>query len=145
MTSQAEAQGKAQLISASFEAKAQIAQQAAMQEAQKAQQLKEYADVTSVKAQGEVSDVANIMGSPSPADVGGSNIDHSAATLDMMAEAFLKTTPPDMMDDMLQRISKKTPQLAAAVMRRQKKYADSSRGIKPLPEQKPPRGANATI
>lgn len=145
MTSQAEAQGAAQVIAAKFEARAQAAQQAELAEAEKSKKLDEYSKLTGPKAQSDMSTVANAVGAPGPADIAGSSYDISASTLDLMAENFMKSTPPDMMDDMMQRISKKTPQLAAAVARRQRKYSDSGRGVKPLPEQKPPRGASAGI
>mgnify|MGYP003902254559 FL=1 len=65
--------------------------------------------------------------------------------LDMMADNTLKSTPPEMMDDMMQRLTKSNPQLAAAIVKRQKTGAMATAAAKPLPEQKPPRSPGAGI
>lgn len=143
MLAQAEAQGRAQVLSAKFEAMAQAAREKAAEEEQRDAQLESYDDLTSRKGRTDMAKVVDSVANPAPGELGGSKLQLSAGMLDMMADNTLKSTPPEMMDDMMQRLGKSNPQLAAAIVKRQK--AASTTAMKPLPEQKPPRSPNAGI
>ena len=145
MLAQAESQGRAQVLSAKFEAMANAAREQATEKEQKDKQLQSYDDLTSRKGRSDIAQVVNAVATPSSGELGGSNLQLSSSMLDMMADNTLKSTPPEMMDDMMQRLVKSNPQLAAAIVKRQKTGSMATAAAKPLPEQKPPRSPGAGI
>ncbi len=146
MTSQARAQGAAQIITAEFQAQAEVAAQKASEDAQRKNHLDSYDELIGAKAQSDMSNIAQSVGAPSAGEIGGSELSLNASTLQTMADQFLKATPPEQMEDAMMRLqSQGNTLLAGAVQKRQKMIEQSNAKIKPLPEQKPPRGANATI
>jgi hypothetical protein len=145
MLAQAESQGRAQVLSAKFEAMANAAREQATEKEQKDKQLQSYDDLTSRKGRSDIAQVVNAVATPSSGELGGSKLQLSSSMLDMMADNTLKSTPPEMMDDMMQRLVKSNPQLAAAIVKRQKTGSMATAAAKPLPEQKPPRSPGAGI
>ena len=145
MVTQAEAQGKAQMISAKFEAQAQLEQQRVAQEAERKQQLDQYDEVQGKGTTGKMQELAEAAKNPHPSKLGGSNIEMSANMLDMLAESSIKATPPEQMDDVLLRTSKSNPQLAVAIRKRMQSSQSAANSVRPLPAQKPPRSPNAGI
>ncbi len=145
MLAQAEAQGRAQVLSAKFEAMANSAREKAAEEEQRDAQIESYDDLTKRKGRTDITKVVEAVANPSPGELGGSKLQFSSSMLDMMADNTLKSTPPEMMDDMMQRLGKSNPQLAAAILKRQKTTTQASSATKPLPEQRPPRSPNAGI
>ena len=138
MVGQAEAQGRAQIVSARLEAQAQVAAQQAQEEAQRKKQLDEYDAASSNKGRIEMAGVAEAVGSPTPGDIGGSGIEMSDAIMDTLADRLIKTTPPEQMNDALMRASKKTPLLAAKVKQRMSQMQADKNIMRPLPEQRAP-------
>ena len=145
MEAQAEAQGKAQIMAAKFEAQAQAAREQAAAEAAKEQAIDQYKDALDPKNNAEMGAVAQAVGSPAADQIGGSQMTLSESLLGQMAENVIKATPPDMLDDVVSQYAGKNARLAAAIQKRLKTSADAARSVKPLPEQKPPRSANAGI
>ena len=65
--------------------------------------------------------------------------------LDMMANHFIKGTPPHLVEQELAAIESSNPQLAKAVRERIKRIQQQDASMKPLPEQKPPRRDGAPV
>jgi hypothetical protein len=76
---------------------------------------------------------------------GGTNMPEDPIMLDMLAQHYLKTIPPSMLEQELQLISQSNPRLAAAIQNRIKKIKEQTAKLRPLPEQKPPRRANSPV
>lgn len=69
----------------------------------------------------------------------------SPEILDSLANNFLKTVPPSMVQQELDIIAENDPPLAKAIKSRMKMIAKQTKDIKPLPESKPPRRADSPI
>jgi hypothetical protein len=65
--------------------------------------------------------------------------------LDMMANHIIKGTPPHLIEMELQGLESSNPALAKAVRARLRTMQQQTASLNPLPEQKPPRRANAPV
>jgi len=162
----AKVQGQASVIQAEYAAKAQVAQQKALEadirEAREQGYIAEYAPKGDPNAQtggGDPYQGGTPNGAPSGAP------DQSAAAgapqqgqqpgdtswqadpqmLDTMSDNMLKTIPPNMIEHEIAVLQQTNPALAAAIRRRQRLIQDQVNDIKPLPEQKPPRRENSPV
>jgi hypothetical protein len=68
-----------------------------------------------------------------------SNAQLSPASVAIMAENVIKTTPPDQLEFKISTLKEAEPLLARAVEQRIKTIQQGVKNIEPLPEQKPPR------
>jgi hypothetical protein len=70
----------------------------------------------------------------------------SPHTVDLYANHFLKTTPPDEVERKLMFLKETEPVLARAIESRLKIIQEGAKAVEPLPEQKPPRrGAEKAV
>lgn len=166
----AEIQGQAQLVTASYAAKAEVEAQKAREEAIRAATGQNYtfANAEAANSIGTAQDQMGNMtqqltsaaaGSAKPA--GGSKtsdkktgdkkpggdqpMKYDEKTLDAMANHMLKSTPPDQIDSQLSALSQTNPELVKAVKGRMKMIQKQVKELKPLPDQKPPRRANSPV
>jgi len=145
MVSQAEAQGQAQSISAKWEAIAAQERENAAKQAQERAELESYGDAMMDKTEAKIKELASQAGKVDGADIGGSGLQMTSEILDTLAENTIKAVPPEQMDNEMLRLSKKNPQLAAAIQKRLARAKESSRAVQPLPEQRAPRSSKAGI
>lgn len=173
MLQQAEIQGQVMLVQSSYQAKAEIEQRKAREQALRAATGDGFTFATAEAAQTmgdpqQQVDTATqqsamaAAGSTKPAPGGGKPAAHGSAgkgkaggkdsgvkfdqkTLESMAHHMIKSTDPSMLQSQLSVISQTNPQLAKAVQQRIKMVKGQVKELKPLPEQKPPRRANSPV
>ena len=93
----------------------------------------------------KIKELASQAGKVDASSIGGSGIQMTSEILDTLAENTIKAVPPEQMDNEMLRLSKKNPQLAAAIQKRLARAKESSRAVQPLPEQRAPRSSKAGI
>jgi hypothetical protein len=175
MLQQAEVQGQALVVQSGYQAKAEIEQQKAREQAlraatgdgftfanaEAAQTLgtptQQVDNVTQQSAMAAGASAKPAAGGSKPASAGGAKKDAAKKgkkgdgikfdqkTLDAMAHHMIKSTDPSMLQSQLSVLSETNPQLAKAVQQRIKLVKGQVKELKPLPEQKPPRRANSPV
>ena len=138
MLAQADAQGQAQVASAKFAAEAQVAQETAMKDAQRASVITDAEKLVSPKANADAQEMATQITQQSPATLGSPGA-MSPAVLDSMVDAFLKSTPPELIDSQIMQMKQDPAQavLALAIDKKMKMNDQMVADMRPQSEQKP--------
>lgn len=144
MVSQAEAQGRAMIVSAEFEAKSTAVRDKAMQEANRAAKLESSKDLLSSQSHSQMMDAVQRV-TKQPVGTLPAPPPMHPEMLSTMADNFLKSTPVEMVPNHIEQMKEKNPALATAILNRQQLISKQVADMRPLPDQKPPRRESSPI